>query len=86
VANYRVEYELAILNPNVIVIVVEDTVRINEGSTVYDALKKIYPPLPDDKSERVIVGVASVDVTRSSWAKQFPGLWITILIETCVKC
>jgi len=83
VANYRVEYQLAIFNPSMIVIVVEDTVEINEGNSVYDALKEIYPPLPDNKSERVIVGVASVDVTRSSWAEHFmpEGLWITIPIE-----
>jgi len=82
-ANYRVEYQLGILDPSMIVIVVEDTIKMDENDSVYDALKEICPPLPDDRSERVIVGVASVDVTKSSWDVHFmpEGLCIMILIE-----
>ncbi|KAK6503703.1 hypothetical protein TWF481_008707 [Arthrobotrys musiformis] len=71
-ASYRSEYHSSILDPNTVVIVVEDTLNPNEGSKAYPALSKAYhegiePSLTSDQQQvigqdlrKVIVGVASL--------------------------
>lgn len=67
-ADYKDRFHNAILDPDKILIVVEDIYRDNEDEAVYDALKRVHPDGPPDLGEdnMVIVGVLIIVLQEDS--------------------
>lgn len=71
-SSYRDSFRKAVLDPDSIVLVVEDTLDRNESSKVYDSLAKAYPSfedqIPDDllKQGKAVVSVASFSLLPDS--------------------
>jgi len=71
-ASYRNMYRKAIFDPNVVVLVVEDSLDKNEIDSVYDSLAKVYPdwehqiPLESLKAGKAVVGITSLALLPDS--------------------
>ena len=71
-SSYRNSFHKAVLDPNAVVLVVEDTLDKHESSKVYNALASVYPPFEEQipgymlDRGRAIVSVASFSLLPNS--------------------